>query len=1190
MRDADKLCDRMNPRQFRKKGQRVIPLYDYVPSAKIRQNNAMQCNPSAGKRCRRNFLEFLALLLLICATPFARATADGLVWGTSAINLKSPLPYSPSLNDLLTNDAHAAPLNLFYLAGGENRAAAPTECRIAYDKDNLFVVFRCSEDNLSFPAVSHKEDWYSLLISPSDQDGAFPDKVDFFIQPDMHSHTFYQFAATLDGSKFGYRHGLHSKSDEPAKTDEDSTTTSASSQTAKVGNFTAIVTKGTNEWLVFFTIPWSTIGGKSADYFGILPIRTRWRDGEVSSPVAMDFNERPPTDLFIETHFSGIGPIQESKDSLIQLPSGILRWQKPASLSYPTPEEVCKIWDFQQSLSKPSTTNDFARRLYLTQRWMDLLTIEGFNFRPGGGGIVPQEMTPSTLRHNINAALLNTNTAHACQLLDAYLKKLDKASRQWFADGSPGDISQNDLQAISQLESTTTSNNVLLMLCLAGDRHINLHLSLPASGGVRIYGDNEGYFTPTDLLPLNLIPSNDSFSINTTNGRVVIEKTPFAISFYDTAGNQVFHLGTNDVAFRFDQQGKMVATDFKSHLDRDEVIYGFGERYDHFNQNGRILTLWGMDDWVGNTIGLLNQTYKPIPIYHSSKQYMVFDNSSYRLRADIGKTRPDELRLTQEGPIFDYYFWVSSPAKALESYTELTGKPVLPPKWAFGAWMGRTGRGWNKPSHDMVAEEEKVTEQFEKLDIPHSAIYAEGGGNAESPKLNAFMAERGMKVFSWFYPVISQATQAKVMPDKKPGELPVLHTTDPWDHVDFSNPNAVELMRRVWSQRLNAGVAGSMIDFGDRVTEDAVFFNGKRGAEMHNFYSYDYHRTCSEVFREKRGDDFILFGRAAAPGTQKWVAQFGGDHASNFQGLRAVLTGALNLSSCGFSTWGSDLGGFLGWPEPAVYMRWTQFGCFSPLMRSHGRTPREPWNFGEAAVANYKHYVWVRENLLNYIYNAAIEAHESGIPMMRSMAVAFADEPALAAVSDQYMFGPDLLVAPVTTGDNSRTVYFPSGHWVSLWNGQSVSDTSRLTMDVPLGTIPVYLKSGAVVPAQLNSSLQFGESMSHGRVNTLIITAPESDQPMSLHDEQEHQADAEFQQTANGFELVTRDFPATDYLLLYGRTVGNVLMDGQPLPKMDPASPASMPTGWYIDPQMTRLIIHLPPASEHKNHTFKFVF
>ena len=273
--------------------------------------------------------------------------------------------------------------------------------------------------------------------------------------------------------------------------------------------------------------------------------------------------------------------------------------------------------------------------------------------------------------------------------------------------------------------------------------------------------------------------------------------------------------------------------------------------------------------------------------------------------------------------------------------------------------------------------------------------------------------------------------------------------------------------RRLWNQHRELGVAGSMVDFGDRVPEEAIFAGGKHGDEMHNFYSHDYHRTYSTVFREKRGDDFILIGRAAAPGTQKWVAQFGGDHSANFEGLQSVLTGALNLCSCGFSTWGSDLGGFLGWPEPAVYMRWTQFACFSPLMRCHGRTPREPWNYGDDAITNYKYFAWVRENLLDYIYDAAIHANRTGIPMMRPMALAYPNEPSLAGVQDEYMFGDDLLVAPVLTENNFKTIRLPSGKWTSLWTGEVINGPTNFIGLVPLNIIPVYIGQGAVLPVEL---------------------------------------------------------------------------------------------------------------------------
>ncbi|MGH9448422.1 MAG: glycoside hydrolase family 31 protein, partial [Terriglobia bacterium] len=401
-----------------------------------------------------------------------------------------------------------------------------------------------------------------------------------------------------------------------------------------------------------------------------------------------------------------------------------------------------------------------------------------------------------------------------------------------------------------------------------------------------------------------------------------------------------------------------------------------------------------------------------------------------------------------------------------------------------------------------VAEEESVTLRFAELDIPHSAIYAEGP-SALSPELNQFMAGRGIRVLGYFMPAIHPARQKRLMPDLKPDELPILHCgteeeTRELGYVDFTNPNALELCRRALRRALDLGEAGSMVDFGDMTPDSAVFYDGQHGAEMHNFYYYDYQRTVSEVFQEKRGNDFILYGRGAAPGTQRWVGQFAGDHPANFEGLKHVITGALNLCACGYSTWGSDLGGYFGFPQPAVYMRWFQFGCFSPLMRPHGTAPRDPWYFSEAAVANYKFLAWTRENLLNYTYNAAVVAHESGIPIMRSMAVAFPDQRSLAAVGDQYMFGPDLLVAPVITEDDFRTISFPTGVWTSLWDGKTVSGPARLKVSAPLDTIPVYLKAGAVVPVRLSRELEFGKSMTNSRAHALVVTSRNGNESVSL--------------------------------------------------------------------------------------------
>lgn len=1106
---------------------------------------------------------------------------SGMTWGVSAMTLKPAYSHKPSSGELLTNDANTISLNRFYRAGGTGPAPQPTDCRVSYDADTLFVIFHCAESDMSFPATNRDADWYSLLDVPPDQDPSFPDKVDLFIRPNPRQALYYQFAVTLDGSKFGCEHSLHPPAHGQSNDDDD-----LPERLSKVTAFKASVSRGSDEWTVVLRIPWRTIGGKPRDYFGLLPIRTRWRDGEVASPVAFDFTERPPMDLFIETHFSGSPGVHVYDSSLCRLPSGLERWQKPALLSYPDIRTVHAVWQMEQSLSQPTDKYNFGRRVFLVQRWTDLMALEGFDFRIGRGSLVPRNMDLYSIRRKVNGDLQYGGSSNAYQSLDAYLHQLDSVSRRWFADGSPGDI--GSWEPVSRINSFETNHNVLVLNCSADGHPVNLHLSLPETGGVRLYAGKQGFFKPDKLLPLNLSESADSCSVTAPDGKLNIRQAPFEISMCDAAGNPVIQIGPNDLAFRFGTNGQIAAVDFRNNLQSNDVIYGFGEQYDHFNENGHVLTLWGMDDWNGNTVGLMNETYKPIALFHDSRGYTIFDDSTYRLRADAGATDPREYRLTQFGPIFDYYIWTGPAGRAIESYTDLTGKPILPPKWAFGPWMGRTGRGWLAVSHNAVAEEERVTERFAQLDIPHSAIYSEGPGQ-DSAALNQFMAARDIKVLSWFWPVVSESGQAKLLPGVPRDELPILNcgnpkTTEELGYVDFTNPNALPLMRAWWEHRLDIGVAGSMVDFGDRVPESAVFYDGRRGDQMHNFYAYDYHRTIREVFQEKRGKDFILFGRAAAPGDQRWVAQFAGDHPANFPGLQSVLTGALNLCACGFSIWGSDLGGFLGWPEPGVYMRWDEFACFSPLMRCHGRTPREPWNYGDAAVANYKRLAWVRENLLNYIYNAAADSHESGVPIMRSMAFAWPHDAAAAHADAQYMFGPDLLVAPVITDDNMKTIIFPPGQWTSLWTGASVPGPTRLTADVPLNAIPVYLRPGAIVPVYLNPDLQFGQSMTAGSVKALIVTPPEKSEsakfefdapPLNAPVIRTPGFSVNLQPETNGFAITLGDLEA--YLLLYGmNTVSSVTVNGRVLPEVAGTEVSSMPAGWQRDPGKARVIVRLP--------------
>ncbi|MGH9618318.1 MAG: hypothetical protein ACRD45_01225, partial [Bryobacteraceae bacterium] len=571
-----------------------------------------------------------------------------LAWGTNAVVLKSPWSRLPSIDDLLADRDHTIALEHFYRAGGDNRPAASTECRIAYSRQALFVAFRCKENDMSFPVGTLKADWYSLAGLPSGSDSwpPFPDEVDLLIQPDTGKQSYYQFAVTPDGSKFAcerlFSSGAQHVADQAA---------SATLHVKRVDAFETSIVKSPDEWLVFFQIPWKTLGGRAQSLFGFLPMRTRWRDGEFTTPVAIDFYESLPIDLLIETHLSGEAKLNDAQTSLCRLPSGIARWQRPALLSHPDHETLQQIWQMQKSLSTPTGSDNLAQRLYLMQRWLDLLELEGFTFLPNNSADVKEKMTPAILRQRVNAALRENDPGEACRLLDGYAAKLDAASRAWFADGSPGDILKDEWKPVTRIaHSQLKDGKILLMQCLAGRHAIDLHLALPSTGGARVFTSEQGYIKPSNLLPLKITETHEAYFVSSADGSVVIHKNPFAISFQNSAGDEVTKIDAGSLAFRFGSDDKVLAVDYKNQLLPKEVIYGFGEKYDHFDKRGSVLTLWGTDDWTGNGIGLRNTTYKPIPVFHSSRGYMVFDNSSYRLRADVGKANPQQYRLTQQGP------------------------------------------------------------------------------------------------------------------------------------------------------------------------------------------------------------------------------------------------------------------------------------------------------------------------------------------------------------------------------------------------------------------------------------------------------------------------------------------------------------------------------------------------------------
>ena len=163
-------------------------------------------------------------------------------------------------------------------------------------------------------------------------------------------------------------------------------------------------------------------------------------------------------------------------------------------------------------------------------------------------------------------------------------------------------------------------------------------------------------------------------------------------------------------------------------------------------------------------------------------------------------------------------------------------------------------------------------------------------------------------------------------------------------------------------------------------------------------------------------------------------------------------------------------------------------------MRFHGTEPREPWEYDAFTVKVYRYYAWLRENLRPYIVSAAAEAHKLGIPIMRPLAMMYPEDQEVTKVWDEYLFGEDLLVAPVSDETEEREVYFPEGRWISLWNlKEEINGPVRIRVSVPIDKIPVYIREGSFLPLRLNESLKLGESMSRSETGMILAVVPQKD-------------------------------------------------------------------------------------------------
>ncbi len=527
-----------------------------------------------------------------------------------------------------------------------------------------------------------------------------------------------------------------------------------------------------------------------------------------------------------------------------------------------------------------------------------------------------------------------------------------------------------------------------------------------------------------------------------------------------------------------------LATAFAITSAGNEHYYGLGERFDSLDQRGQLIDLWVTNGASGT------RTYKPVPFVLSSRGFGLALETSRRVFCQLAHpTLPASATFTVDGPeLAATLLSGPSPAAVLGRYTQHVGRPPVPPEWVFLPWKSRDWR-----TEDQRTAIEDIDRQRE-LELACGVKLIDATWEPDSHTLTFDPAKypdpealidharaSGVEVVLWISPSMTAGGDAyREAADR--GLLilgadgrPYLHQlgNEPsWQGsaIDFTQPAAIAWWQERLRRLLDMGVRGFKTDFGEQVPVDAVFSDGRTGDELHNLYPVLYNRATWEVVREYDG---ILLARSAWAGSQAIPAIWAGDQSSDFSpwaGLRTAIMAGQSAGLSGFPYWGSDIGGYFGTPTDEALIRWTQFAAFTPIMELHGLGAREPWLFDAATLAIYRRFANLHACLAPYTRAAAVQAETTGLPVMRAMPLAFPNDPRShdEQLHTQYLYGPDLLVAPMYWWGTSRLVYFPEGLWIDYFSGEQMRGPTHRRVPAPLDTVPVYARAGAVLPLRVD--------------------------------------------------------------------------------------------------------------------------
>jgi alpha-D-xyloside xylohydrolase len=610
-------------------------------------------------------------------------------------------------------------------------------------------------------------------------------------------------------------------------------------------------------------------------------------------------------------------------------------------------------------------------------------------------------------------------------------------------------------------------------------------------------------------------------------GQVRLIKQPWHIEIYDNTGRLLTrtenindpHTYFTPIPFSFIRRAsdlsRSIAATFE--LAHDEKIFGCGESFTRLDKRGQKVVLYTRDG-----MGVQNEyMYKPIPFFMSSRGYGMFVHTSAPVTFDFGKTYDQHNVIYTGDENLDLFVFLGNPKEILSEYTALTGRSPVPPLWSFGFWMSRI----TYKSEDEVRD---VAAKLRQYRIPSDVIHLDTGWFEtdwrsnyqfsttrfrDPAKMIADLKRQGFHISLWQYTyftpknelyneIVSKGYNVKNEGGRLPFEDAVL---------DMSNPEAVKWYQVKLANLLKMGVGAIKVDFGEGAPRNGQYASGRTGLYEHNLYPLRYNKAVADITRETTGEN-IIWARSAWAGSQRYPLHWGGDAENTNSAMAAELRGGLSFGLSGFTYWSHDVGGFVDRAPRDLYRRWMAWGVLTSHTRAHGAPPREPWEYDEALTEDFRRALGLKYSLMPYILAQAKDSSAHGFPMLRTLFFEYPDDPTSWTIDDEYMFGSNLLVAPLFEEANSRNIYLPPGAWIDYQTGKVYHGGQW--QQITAGQIPVVLlvKDHSVIPhvrvAQSTSEIDWNNvelrvfSTDNASVSGLFTLPQGNLQPFTLENAQ----------------------------------------------------------------------------------------